>query len=156
MISGNAYAKNYFFNSGDARLLANVTDADTAKMLDDVNRLRVVEHAVSENLCKHQGRAPADCARDRAVGLIAQQVAGVLPRAVASGTALSLVDAARAGGPGRARPPVLEHVPDVASLDVRALLAQQVGAIQALSARVKEQAQLIEALAAALRRAGVE
>ena len=35
------------------------------------------------------------------------------------------------------RPPVLEHVPDVAALDVRALLVQQIGAIQALSAEVR-------------------
>ena len=67
--SGDYYGANYFFNAGDARLLANVTDADTSQLLANVNRLRVVEHAVSENLCKHKGRDHAECAKDRTVGL---------------------------------------------------------------------------------------
>ena len=57
---------------------------------------------------------------------------------------------------------MLGHVPDVQSLDVRALLAQLVGSVQALSARDKAlsaenraQAARIAALEAALRVAGV-
>ena len=44
------------------------------------------------------------------------------------------------------RPPVLEEVEAVQGLDVHALLAQQVGAIQALSAQLKAQASQIAAL----------
>ena len=151
-LSGVYYGHDYRFNSGDARLLANVTDADTAKMLKDVNRLRVVEHSPAPNLCKHRARDPAACAQDRAVGLVAQEVAKVVPSAVVSGTSLSLVDAAKIDGVKRhTRPPVLEHVPNVQALDVRTLLAQQIGAIQALSQRLEAQAAEIRALRAELR-----
>ena len=46
---------------------------------------------------------------------------------LASGTSLTL---------GDRRGRVLEHVPDVQSLDVRALLAQLVGSVQELSAQL--------------------
>ena len=142
-LSGTAYAKDFRF-IGDARLVQDVQDADPAQMLRATEKLRVVTHAPSRNYCRHQGRAAGECARDRAAGLLAHEVAAAIPHAVRSGTSLTLNDPAG----GR----VLEEVPDVASLDVRALLAQQVGAIQALSAQVKAQAQRIEALEAALRR----
>ena len=58
----------------DTRLTANVTDADPAALLANVERLRVVERVPSENYCKHQGRDPVACASDRTVGLLAQQV----------------------------------------------------------------------------------
>ena len=63
----------------------------------------------------------------------------MIPEAVGSGASLTLVDTAkvdRTKDP-RARPPVLEQVDAVLGLDVHALLAQQVGAIQALSAQLK-------------------
>ena len=47
----------------------------------------------------------------------------------------------------RSRPPVLEEVDAVLGLDVHALLAQQDGAIQALSAQLKAQAAQLEAVA---------
>ena len=110
----------------------NVQGAEPATMLRALNRISVVTHAPSDNLCRHQGRDPADCARDRSAGLLAHEVAAAgVPGAVRSGTSLKLVD-----GGGR----VLERVPDVASLDVRALLAQLVGSVQALRAENEAQA----------------
>ena len=155
--SGDMYAKNYFFNGGDARLVANVTDTDAAQLLANVNALRVVEHAPSENLCKHEGRDPAACAKDRTVGLVAQEVSTVVPAAVGSGTSLSLRDTAKIGNLGEAMrnhtpPPVLEEVKEVQSLDVRVLLAQLVGSVQALSKQNRAQAAEIRALQEALRR----
>ena len=47
------------------------------------------------------------------------------------------------------RPPVLEKVDAVLGLDVHVLLAQQIGAIQALSAQLKAVAKQNEALAKA-------
>ena len=127
-LSGTAYASNFLLHDCDARLVKNVQDTDPVTMLHATEKLRVVTHEPSDNACRHRGRAAADCARDRSTGLLAQQVGEVLPGAVRSGTSLKLVD-----GGGR----VLEHVPDVASLDVRALLAQLVGSVQALSAENK-------------------
>ena len=144
--SGDIYAKNYFFNNGDARLVANVTDIDTSQMLANVNRLRVVEHAPSKNYCRHQNRDAGECAMDRTVGLLAQEVSEVIPAAVGSGTSLTLRDATKlydinkekeGGRNSTLALPVLEEIKDVQSLDVHALLAQQIGAIQALSAQVQ-------------------
>ena len=76
----------------------------------------------------------------------------MIPEAVGSGASLTLVDTAKADysekGPN-ARPPVLEKVDAVLGLDVHALLAQQIGAIQALSAQLKAVAKQNEALAKA-------
>ena len=119
-LSGTEYAKDFRIN--DARLVQDEKTIDPATMLRDTKKLQVVSHAPSDNLCRHQGRDPADCARDRSVGLRS------LPAgAVSSGTALTL--AVRGGR-------VIEQVDDVQSLDVRALLAQLVGSVQALSAQL--------------------
>lgn len=143
--SGTYYGHNYLFNSGDARLSANVTDADTSQMLANIEKIRVVERSPSQNYCKHQGRTLSACASDRTPALLAQQVGAVIPGAVGSGASLTLVDAAKRvdfttkkeGTHPHPRPPVLEKVEAVLGLDVHALLAQQVGALQALSAQVK-------------------
>ena len=55
---------------GDARLVQDVQDADPAAMLRATEKLRVVTHAPSRNYCRHQGRAAAECARDRPPGLL--------------------------------------------------------------------------------------
>ena len=152
--SGTFYGHNYLFNNGDARLSANVTDADTSQMLANIEKIRVVERSPSQNYCKHQGRTLSACASDRTPALLAQQVGAVIPVAVGSGASLTLVDAAKRvdfttkkeGTHPHPRPPVLEEVDDVQALDVHALLAQQVGAIQALSAQLKAQASQIAAL----------
>ena len=125
-LSGIAYAKNFYFNS-DPRLINNVTNIDPATMLRHTEKLRVVAHTPSDNLCRHQGLDPAQCARDVSVGLLAahDEGAAAIPGAVRSGTSLTL---------GDRRGRVLEQVDDVRSLDVRALLAQLVGSVQALSA----------------------
>jgi len=86
----------------------------------------VVSHAPSRNYCRHQGRAAADCARDRSVGLLADKAPS---DAVREGTSLTLGDPTRGGR-------MLEHVAGVQSLDVRALLAQLVGSVQELSAQL--------------------
>ena len=99
----------------------------------------MVSHAPSRNYCRHQGRAAADCARDRSVGLLADKAP---PDAVREGTSLTLGDPTRGGR-------VLEHVVGVQSLDVRALLAQLVGSVQELSAQLKAVAKQNEALAKA-------
>ena len=143
-VSGNVHAKNVKLFGSDARLAGAVADADTAQMLAAVKKLRVVERAPSDNYCRHLGRDPVACGKDRAVGLLAQQVAGVIPDAVGSGASLTLVDAVNytvmeaAADPRNHTPlPVLEEVEAVLGLDVHALLAQQVGAIQALTARLE-------------------
>ena len=142
-VSGNVHAQNVNIFGADARLAApNATDADPAALLANVNKLRVVARAPSRNLCRHQGRDPHACAREGAsVGLLAQQVQRVVPGAVGSGASLKLVDAAKldltADPRNRALPPVLEEVEAVLGIDVHALLAQQVGAIQALTARLE-------------------
>ena len=103
-LSGTEYAKDFRIN--DARLVQDEKTIDPATMLRDMKKLQVVSHA-PYNLCRHQGRDPADCARDRSVGLRS------LPAgAVSSGTALTL--AVRGGR-------VIEQVDDVQSLDVGAL-----------------------------------
>ena len=112
-LSGIAYAKNFYFN-GDPRLVEDVQDVEPSQMLRNTEKLRVVSHAPSRNYCRHQGRAAADCARDRSVGLLADKAP---PDAVHEGTSLTLGDPTRGGR-------VLEHVVGVQSLDVRALLAQ--------------------------------
>ena len=151
--SGNVHAKNIHLFGADSRLAQNATDADSAALLDNVERLRVVERAPSAAYCKHQRRDPGECARDRAVALLAQQVQRVVPGAVGSGASLTLVDAAEAdssssaGLRAREAPPVLEEVDDVLGLDVHALLAQLVGSVQELSRQNKRLAQKNRALA---------
>ena len=140
-VSGNVHAKNVKLFGSDARLARDVEAVDPAVLLANVNKLRVVSHAPSVNYCKHQHRDPAECATDRAVGLLAQEVGAVVPGAVGSGASLTLVDAAKADnsekGLTRTRAPVLEKVDAVQGIDVHALLAQQVGAIQALTTQLK-------------------
>ena len=126
-VSGNVHAKNVKLFGADARLAANATDADPAALLANVERLRVVERVPSENYCKHQGCDPVACASDRAVGLLAQQVGTVIPHAVGSGAALTLVDAAAAAA--------AKFVVDRNSTDPRALLLpvlEEVDAAQGL------------------------
>ena len=131
-LSGTAYAKDPRFIN-DVRLVQDEKTIDPATMLRDTKKLQVVSHAPSDNLCRHQGRDPADCARDRSVGLRS------LPAgAVSSGTALTL--AVRGGR-------VIEQVDDVQSLDVRALLARLVGSVQALSAQLHSKDAQITVLA---------
>ena len=130
-LSGTAYAKDPRFIN-DVRLVQDEKTIDPATMLRDTKKLQVVSHA-PYNLCRHQGRDPADCARDRSVGLRS------LPAgAVSSGTALTL--AVRGGR-------VIEQVDDVQSLDVRALLAQLVGSVQELSAQLHSKDAQIAVLA---------
>ena len=142
--SGNVIAKNVKLFGSDARLASNVTDADPAALLAQIETLRVVERAPSENLCKHQGRAR--CTGDRTVGFLAQQVGAVLPAAIGSGVSLTLVDATKEN------PAAIEQLDALQGLDVAALLAVQTGAIQALSARLEAQAAEIAALRTELRR----
>ena len=141
--SGNVIAKNVKLFGSDARLASNVTDADPAALLAQIETLRVVERAPSENLCKHQGRARCT---ERTVGFLAQQVGAVLPAAVGSGVSLTLVDATKEN------PAAIEQLDALQGLDVAALLAVQTGAIQALSARLEAQAAEIAALRTELRR----
>ena len=82
-VSGNVYAAD-FRQQADARLAGAVSHADSSRMLQ---ALQVVEHGRSHNCCTHLNRTSAQCAAERTVGLIAQQVAMVEPRAVSSGTA---------------------------------------------------------------------
>jgi len=135
-LSGIAYAKNFYFN-GDPRLVEDVQDVEPSQMLRNTEKLRVVSHAPSRNYCRHQGRAAADCARDRSVGLLADKAPS---DAVREGTSLTLGDPTRGGR-------MLEHVAGVQSLDVRALLAQLVGSVQELSAQLHSKDAQIAVLA---------
>ena len=152
--SGNIHAKNIKLFGSDARLSTNATDVDPAALLQNVERLRVVERAPSANYCLHQRRDPAACARDRTVALLAQQVGAVVPGAVGSGASLTLMDSAKADRTAdRARAPVLEEVEALQGLDVHALLAQLVGAVQALSTELKAVVEQKDAEIAALQEA---
>jgi len=51
-------------------------------MLQVVRSLEVVEHGRTANLCAHLKRNATECTAERTIGLIAQQVAAVEPRAV--------------------------------------------------------------------------
>ena len=93
-VSGNVTASGFRYFGADARLSKNVKAADPATLLANIEKLDVVTRAPSDHYCKHQGRAPAECAGDRAVGLLAQQVGAVIPEAVGSGASLALVDSA--------------------------------------------------------------
>ena len=143
-VSGNVHARNVKVFGADARLAQNATAVDSSTLLANVERLHVVAHSPSDAFCKHQGRRPSQCAADVRVGLLAQQVAAVIPAAVGSGASLTLVDAAtgRTGhlAPGAERAAmrigpgsVLEELGALQGLDVDAMLAQLVGAVQALS-----------------------
>ena len=71
-VSGNVLAHNVKLFGADARLAKrNVTDADPAALLANIEKLRVVERAPSANYCKHQHRDAAECAKD--LGLLAQR-----------------------------------------------------------------------------------
>eukprot|EP00937_MAST-01D_sp_MAST-1D-sp2_P000268 g268.t1 len=156
-VSGNAHAKNVKLFGADARFAQNITDADPSALLAGIERVRVVTRAPSEHYCIHQGRAPADCATDVRVALLSQQVARALPGAVGSGASLTLVDATRQRRrrqqqqqqhqqPRQEAPRVLEQLDALQGLDVHVLLAQLVGAVQALSTQNRALAQRIATL----------
>ena len=166
-VSGNAHAKNVKLFGADARLAQNVTDADPSALLAGVERVRVVTRSPSERYCRHQGRTPADCAADVRVAMLAQQVAEAVPGAVGSGASIALVDAAAARAQARVRasattaggdgaqaqqqqrqhqPRVLEQLDALQGLDVHVLLAQLVGAVQALSKQNRALAQRVATL----------
>ena len=87
--SGAVHAKNLGFVA-DARLAADVRSADPRALLAAVAALRVVTHAPSANYCTHQHRTAADCAGTRTVGLLAQEVARVVPGAVSAPASITL------------------------------------------------------------------
>ena len=97
--SGSIHGKKLGFVA-DARLAADVRKADLRALLAAVAALRVVTHAPSANCCAHQNRTAADCAGARTVGLLAQDVARVVPEAVSAPASLTL--ARRSKGPHRA------------------------------------------------------
>ncbi len=135
-VSGNVHARNLQIFGADERLanLEAVADAAPEDLLDNVERIRVVRRTPSRHYCAHSGRAQcgagAGDASSSFVGLLAQQVEQVVPEAVDSG-AVSLTLVNRSSGD------VLETLASLKSLDVHALLAQLVGAVQALSKQNK-------------------
>jgi len=145
-VSGNVYANNIHVMA-DVRVVSNVTTASPEAMLRSVQRLRVVEHQRTDNYCASHDD-DAKCAAQRTMGLLAHEVAAVIPQAVVSGTSLTLT------GPRNTKTrQVLEKVEDVQSLDMHAMVAHLVGAVQAQSQQIeaqaeeiREQAKQIEAL----------
>ena len=145
----------------DQRLIAGAHPADTTALLGTVNKLTVFSHAPSANFCAHRNWTRANCARTRTTGLLAQQVATVLPEAVSTPSTLTLArpvprsqlsgtnatTRTRGGGsdrPPAAQPDVLERVQGLQSLNVHVLIAQLVGAVQAQSKQIEEQSKQIE------------
>ena len=105
----------------------------------------------------------AQCTDERTVGLIAQQVATVEPRAVKSGTSLKLVeprnlptslvesgtvtpkDKPRVAGTARYKQPrLLEAVDNVQAIDMSVIVAQLVGAAQEQARQIEKQARQME------------
>ena len=62
--SGDIHGRNINLFGADVRLAQNITDTDPTMLLQNVERLRVVERAPSANDCRHQHRDPDECARD--------------------------------------------------------------------------------------------
>ena len=158
--SGSIHGKNLGFVA-DQRLTADARPADPTALLGTVNELKVFTHAPSANYCAHRNWSRADCAGARTTGLLAQQVATVLPAAVSTPSTLTLTKlvsrkprtsanatarvrgggspAAQRGGAGDSRAEVTERIQGVQSLDVHVLIAQLVGAVQAQSQQIAEQ-----------------
>jgi len=156
--SGTITGKTLAFHA-DQRLVSDTRPADLSALLRNVLSFRVVTHAPSDNVCRHHQRTVADCAApaSRTTGLLAQQVALAVPSAVTSVSSLKLTDVQRNGQNHRhggataaataangtereTETDVVEHVVEVQSLDVHALLAQLVGAVQSLSGQNQQQA----------------
>jgi hypothetical protein len=128
----------------DERLVSDIDAADPTSLLRNIQSLKVMSHIPSANYCRHQNRSTADCAGDRTVGLLAQHVVTVVPKAVSSVSSLKLTDGT--GHRTHTDRNVLEHVVSLQSLDVHVLLAQLVGAVQALSEQINTQSQQIQVL----------
>ena len=162
--SGTISGKTLAFQA-DHRLISDARPADPDTLLLNVQALKVVTHVPSANVCRHHNRTLAECAgpAGRTIGLLAQQVAAVVPEAVTSVGSLKLTTgrhragkpvvgvraAAGAGGlPDSAADSeaVVEHVEAVQSLDVHVLVAQLIGAVQSLSKQNQEQAAQIKEL----------
>lgn len=142
VVSGNVHAKNVQLRA-DARLAANVTLANNSELLQTVRQLEVVEHSKSANYCSHLGLTAEQCSQERTLGLLAQQVAQVAPKAVSTGSSLRLVKPRPKQAV--AKPVVeLEAVEQLQSLDVHVVLAQLVGAVQEQAKQNEEQAKQIE------------
>jgi hypothetical protein len=134
-VSGNAYAKS-FLKHADSRLAVAVRPANTSEMLTQLRNLEVVEHSRSANYCSHFNVSAEQCAAERTIGLIAQQVAAVVPEAVRSGGSMRLMaqTASKDTNGNRAGThKELEHISAVQSIDLHVLLAKVVGAVQAQS-----------------------
>merc|ERR1712166_1230219 len=139
-VSGNVHAKNVQI-CADNRIAAQIHPVDTTAMLDAVRQLQVVEHGHSANYCTHLGLSEQDCAAERRIGFIAQQVGTAAPHTVRSGTSLRLMKQN-----GKEAPVDLERVDDVQSIDVHAMLAHLVGAVQKLQENNENLQQQIEQL----------
>jgi hypothetical protein len=155
--SGTISGKTLAFQA-DHRLISDARPADPDTMLLNVQSLQVVTHVPSANVCRHHNRTVAECTgpAGRTIGLLAQQVATVVPWAVTSVSSLTLTTGRQeahgagqvaAGGGGRPdsaadADEVVEHVEAVQSLDVHVLVAQLIGAVQSLSKQNQEQAAL--------------
>ena len=87
--SGSITGKRLGFVA-DQRLTADARPANTTALLDTVKALQVFTHVPSDNYCAHRNWTQADCARVRTTGLLAQQVATVLPAAVSTPSTLTL------------------------------------------------------------------
>ena len=150
-VSGKAYASS-FIKHADSRLFTNVTSANPARMLANIRRLRVVDLAPSENyqrakagMTPQAGSQASQQSKPLSSALIAQEVQMVLPDAVHTGTSMKLFAPEDKENPDRplqrdARQVLLEQVDEVKSIDLAAIQAQQVGAIQALAQLVEQQA----------------
>lgn len=138
-VSGNVHARNVKLFGADARLAQNVTDASTKALLENVEQIRVVHRRLSKNYCRHQGQTETQCQNQSltsaGVGLLAQQVETVIPDAVSSGVSLTLAERSGSYKNGGI---ILESLENMKGLDVHALLAHLIGAVQALSQQNKE------------------
>ena len=77
--------------AADQRLVRDVKAANTTKMLMQLQRLNVVQHAPSYNHCLHTGIDPEEGRKDRKPGLLAHEVEAHIPKAVSSASSLRLL-----------------------------------------------------------------
>jgi hypothetical protein len=141
--------------AADERLVTDVKRVQPFTMLQNVQSLKVTSHIPSANYCRHQNLTAKDCAASRTIGLLAQDVAKVVPEAVVSVSSLKLTTPQklhnRKEGPKDQGDEVLEHVDALQSLDLHVMVAQLVGAVQAQASQMEEYKRQIDVQAAQIR-----
>ena len=151
VVSGNIHAKNVHV-AADRRLLANIQPEEPKTLLSSVLKLNVVSSSPSQNYCRHLNRTADQCAQQRTVGLIADEVMNVVPSAVNQDAVHQNLGTGARDFPSQAAPIVVEHVANVQGLSLHSLLAHLVGGMQAQSKQIQALQEENKALAAQVKK----